>query len=387
MMDTEHCIGCQVCVEICPAHAIAFCRDSWGEGKAMADANKCVKCGLCDRICPGTHADINEIPETVNAVVSEKHRDTGSSGGVFFEIAGRFIRNGGVVYGAAFNKDLKLVHQRAATREELIPLCKSKYLHSDMSGVYKSVREDLKNGKRVLFVGAPCQASAVKNLFSKQYGERLYIADFLCRGTGTQRVFDACIREEEKKCDGKITDFRFRAKSRNAEHSFSYTLDRGKKQRTVSGYGFEFPYYYSFLKYTVFNDACYSCPYAKSARVGDITLGDFWGIQRYNSLLDDREGVSMLAVNSEKGKQLFAFAQDSCKVYPYALSIATKHNQSYNKPIPYPTKKRELVEILEEKGEAALVRAMACPNIIKNLAWARMPTVLKKMYQKLRGRV
>ena len=150
----------------------------------------------------------------------------------------------------------------------------------------------------------------------------------------------------------------------------------------ISGYDFEFPYYYSFLKYTIFNDACYSCPYAQNARVGDITLGDFWGIKHYNSSLDDRDGVSMLAVNSEKGEQLFALAQDSCTTYSYDLSVAAKHNQSYREPETYPLKKHEFVKILEKDGASALVRAMSCTEVKKNLLWARMPDNVKRIYQK-----
>ncbi len=387
MIDTEKCIGCQACVEICPFHAIDFLRDLWGEGRASVNADKCIKCGSCNRICPALNAELNAIPQTVSAAISNNHRNTGSSGGIFYEIASRFIRDGGVVYGAAFDENLKLIHQRATTCEELTPLCKSKYLHSDMAGVYSNIKSDLKNGKNVFFVGAPCQASAVKNLFANQYKSQLYIADFLCHGTGTQRVFNACIHEEEKKRGGKITNFCFRAKTRKAEHSFSYTVECDGKKKTISGYDFEFPYYYSFLKYTIFNDACYSCPYAQNARVGDITLGDFWGIQHYNASLDDRDGVSMLAVNSEKGEQLFDLTQDACKVYSYALHIATEHNQSYREPEPYPVKKHELVEILKKDGASALVHAMSCTTVKKNLLWARMPDILKRIYQKVKGSI
>ena len=173
MIDTEKCIGCQACIEICPIHAIDFLRDLWGEGRASVNADRCIKCGSCNRICPALNAELNAIPQTVRAAISKEHRNTGSSGGIFYEIASQFIRNGGVVYGAAFDENLKLIHQRAATCEELAPLCKSKYLHSDMAGVYSNIKSDLKNGKNVFFVGAPCQASAVKNLFANQYKSQL----------------------------------------------------------------------------------------------------------------------------------------------------------------------------------------------------------------------
>lgn len=116
-------------------------------------------------------------------------------------------------------------------------------------------------------------------------------------------------------------------------------------------------------------------------------MGDFWGIKRYNSSLDDRDGVSMLAVNSEKGKQLFDLAQDSCNVHSYALHIAAEHNQSYREPEPYPVKRHELIKILEKDGASALVRAMSCPDIKKNLLWARMPDIIKRIYQKMKGHI
>lgn len=385
MIKEESCIGCQACVEFCPVHAIHFERDIWGEGKISINRDQCIECGYCERICPGVRAEVNAAPASVYAAVSNNHRNSGSSGGVFYEIAERFINNGGIVYGAAFNDRLKLLHMRAAAASELPALCKSKYLHSDMRGVYKAIRDDLQANRKVLFVGSPCQASAVKNLFLPRYENRLYIVDFLCHGTGTQRVFDVCVHEEEKKRNGKIFSFTFRAKTRKAEHSFSYMLDRNGKKKNVSGFAFEFPYYYSFLKYNIFNDACYSCSYARNDRVGDITLGDFWGIQRYNSKLLDRQGVSMLSVNSEKGKRLLALLGDSCTMYEYPLVYATQHNQAYNIPEPYPDEKLRLVAILSEKGETALAEALSCPNVRKNLLWARMPPFLRKIYKKLRG--
>lgn len=386
MINSEYCIGCQACVEMCPTHAIAFSTDMWGEGRSEVDTERCAGCGFCEKICPNGHAVFYSIPKAVNAVISKTHRNTGSSGGVFYEIAKLFIANGGVVYGAAFNDDLKLIHKRATMLEELMSLCKSKYIHSNMNGVYTSIRDDLNHGRRVLFVGAPCQASAVKNLFSQQYADLLFIIDFLCHGTGTQRVFDACIHEEERKKKGKITSFCFRAKTRKAEHSFSYTIDCNGKKKIIDGYAFEFPYYYSFLNYTIFNDACYLCRYAQNARVGDITLGDFWGIQHYNSVLRDMDGVSMVAINSEKGKQLFSIIKKECQISQYPLHIATEHNQSFNHAEPCPKRKNELERILEIDGEVALVKAMSCPDLRKELLWAKMPSAIKQVYRKIRGR-
>lgn len=386
MIDEKICIGCQACVDICPARAIRFTYNTWGEGKAYSDGALCVNCGLCDKICPGKNVDTFRPAQTVYAAISREHRQTGSSGGIFYEIASGFISDGGVVFGAAFDSNLKLVHQRAESSEEILALCKSKYLHSDMTGIYRDIQNELKKGRKVMFVGTPCQASAVKNLFGEKYADLLTVVDFLCHGTGTQKVFDCCIREEEKKRGGKITEFRFRAKSRKAEHSFSYRITKNGKDTRISGYAFEFSYYNAFLKYTVFNDACYNCQYAQNARVGDITLGDFWKIQKYNKKLSDQKGVSMLSVNSERGRALLDSVKDTSVLWEYPLSHASSNNQSFNGPVPFPKRKRELENILEKDGETALVNALACTNVKKNLIYAKTPESVKKIYQKLRGR-
>lgn len=387
MIKTENCIGCQTCVDLCPVKAISFTYNTWGEGTATANADKCVNCGLCNRICPALNYDCHPCAETVYAAVSNQHQ-TGSSGGVFFELATAFLNEGGIVYGAAFDKDLKLIHQKATTEDDLKPLCKSKYLHSDMAGVLCDIKQQLAAGKQVMFVGTPCQVSAVKNAFGKKYTDHLLLIDFLCHGTGTQKIFDLCVANEEKRQNGKISAFSFRSKSKKAEHSFTYVLQKGNLQKSVSGYAFEFPYYYSFLKYTIFQDACYHCPYATKERVGDITLGDFWGIEKYAPTLNAEKGVSMIAVHTSCGQNWFSRISKRlpvCEIHP--AEHAVSNNQSFYECVPYPKAKKEFLTILEDQGEEALVEAMRCPNIQKNIIYAKCPKLLKRIYQKLRGRI
>ena len=169
MINNSNCIGCQACVDICPADAINFSYDEWGQGSANVHSEKCINCGSCDNICPATNIHFNGKPTEALAVVSRKNKKTGSSGGVFFELASAFIKIGGIVYGAAFDDNLKLIHQKATTQDEIIPLCKSKYIHSDMNGVYKEIKALLNNGEKVMFVGTPCQTSAIKNLFNQKH--------------------------------------------------------------------------------------------------------------------------------------------------------------------------------------------------------------------------
>lgn len=388
MKSISTCVGCQACVDACPFNAIDFSYNEWGEGKAHIDDEKCKKCGLCERICPAESIAFNASAETVYATFSKKHRGTGSSGGIFYELAKNFIAQGGVVFGAAFNKQLKLIHTKATNEAELLQLCKSKYLHSDMTGVYTEIEKLLKNHVKVMFVGTPCQVSAVKNLFYSKHKEYLLLVDFLCHGTGTQKVFDICINAEQKKQNGKIVGFAFRAKTRKAEHSFKYTLRKGNKDKIVSGYSFEFPYYNSFLKYNIFNECCYDCNYTSNSRVGDITLGDFWGIQKYNKKLNDQDGVSMISVNTQIGKDYFDQVRANCTVYEYPIKLASDNNQSFRERVSAISResKHKLEEVLSSKGEAALVEKMRCGNVKKQIIYAKTPKVVKIMWSRVRGR-
>ena len=388
MKNSNICVGCQACVEMCPYHAIGFSYSMWGEGKAYIDETKCKKCGLCERICPSKNISFNAPAKTVYATFSKTNRDTGSSGGIFFELASRFISHGGIVYGAAFDEHLKLVHTKATNNSELMRLCKSKYLHSDMAGVYTEIHELLKNNVKVMFVGTPCQVSAVKNLFLPKYKEHLLLVDFLCHGTGTQKIFDICLNEEQKKKNGKIVDFTFRAKTRKAEHSFQYILKKHGKKKIVSGYSFEFPYYNSFLKYNIFNEYCYECNYSMNSRVGDITLGDFWGIQNHNKKLNDKDGVSMLSINTQVGKDCFDQISPNCVVYEYPLKLASDSNQAFRERVCVCSRdsKHKLEEVLYNHGERALVENLSCGNLRKQIIYAKTPNFVKTIWSRVRGR-
>ncbi len=388
MVNANECIGCQACVEFCRQNAISFHYDDWGEGKIVVDSKLCSNCGLCDSRCPSKTIKFNTEQATVWAAISKQNRKTGSSGGIFYELASRFINDGGVVFGAAFNENLKLVHLQCEALSELNRICKSKYVHSNMSGVYKQIENCLQRGLMVMFVGTPCQVSAVKNIFTPRYDKQLVLIDFLCHGTGTQKIFDLCIKNTEKQQNGKIVDFSFRAKSKKAEHSFIYKIKHNNTIKTVTGYSFEFPYYYSYLRYNIFNESCYECLYPTIKRVGDITLGDFWGIQNYHKQLRDYEGVSMLSINTNKGRKLFEQITPYVLAFEYPIEMAVVNNQAFRERecVCSQNAKHELVSVLQKQGESALIAYLTCPNITKEIIYAKTPTFVKKCWNRIRGR-
>ncbi len=388
MKTDNNCIGCQACVEMCPYHAIDFIYNIWGEGNAHIDETKCRNCGLCENICPSKTISFEESAQKVYALFSKTNRNSGSSGGIFFELGSKFIAQGGIVYGAAFDECLKLVHTKATNQSDLLKLCKSKYLHSDMTGVYTDISNLLKRDFKVMFVGTPCQVSAVKNIFIPKYKDHLLLVDFLCHGTGTQKIFDICVNEEQKKKGGKIVDFTFRAKTRKSEHSFQYVLKSDKKDKIFSGYSFEFPYYHSYLKYNIFNEYCYECNYALNVRVGDVTLGDFWGIQKYNKNLNDQDGVSMISLNTQVGKKYFDQIRSECVVYEYPIKSASDNNQAFRERecMCSRNSKHNLEKVLCNDGETALVERLSSTNIRKQIIYAKTPNFVKTIWNRARGR-
>ena len=384
MISSSNCIGCQACADLCPNKAITYRYDEWGEGRSDVDISLCINCGFCEQICPSLNNKFNEPQKSVYAAISKKNRKTGSSGGIFYELASDFINDGGVVFGAAFDSTLRLIHRKACTLEELSPLCKSKYLHSNMSGVYNDISECLKQGYKVMFVGTPCQVSAIRNAYEKKYDEQLFLVDFLCHGTGTQKCFDMSIRAEEKKRKGKIIDFSFRAKTKRYPHSFKYTVKNNDKEKIIKGYCFEFPYYNSYLKYNIFNEYCYECKFAREERVGDITIGDFWGIRNYDRKLKEYRGVSMLSVNTSKGRKKIDVLKSCCDMYEYPIENASRSNQAFKECVGAHchNSKRELHNILLKSGEDALIEKMSCTNSLKERIYLNLPQFVKDLKSK-----
>lgn len=302
------CTGCKMCGDVCPKHCISFKEDIEGFFYPTVDESRCVDCGLCAKKCPALNVCVNEKPDYVySAFASDKcKKDTGSSGGVFSLLASCLINDGGVVYGAAFDDRLKLEHRRIVEIEDLRPLCKSKYLQSDCSGIYSNVKKDLQNGSLVLFVGTPCQCQALQNYVGDNLREKLLIVDFVCPGVPNQRLFDENIRWNNR-IFGNVRSVEFRYKGSKVQHPQTLKLEYEKngKEKTVLRMHYQDPFYFGFQKHITLRPSCYQCQWAKPNRCSDITLADFWGIEKANVGLDSKRGVSCLLLNTTIGKGYF----------------------------------------------------------------------------------
>jgi coenzyme F420-reducing hydrogenase beta subunit len=329
--DKENCCGCRACQAVCPVLCITMEIDNEGFLYPNIDESKCLNCGKCEKVCPIINVPANNIMEQqVYAAWSkdEKIRHDGSSGGMFETLARNCFKNNGIVFGAAFDDKLQLRHSYATNITELKPLCKSKYIQSDMSGSYENVKKYLDEKREVLFVGTPCQVAAIRNYLGRSY-ENLVLVDLICHGVPSQKFFDKCMQYEKKKYGMKVEGYQFRTKIKNSATPHYYTESFLKNNKVVEKIGMHYqsPYYFGFQKHITLRLSCYQCGYSNPNRISDITIADFWGIEKYLKDINRMLGVSMVIINTAQGLATFNAVIEQLETKQFTMEIAIENNE------------------------------------------------------------
>lgn len=332
-VDCEKCTGCGACVQRCPKQCISWTQREFGFRYPQIDKDACVNCGLCEKVCPIDKALEAPVEQKAYAAV---HKDTevlekSTSGGAFTAIADAIFAQGGIVYGAAMLDGMQVKHIRTSGKDDFEGLRSSKYLQSDTGTTYQMVEQDLKQGKVVLYSGTPCQIDGLKNYLGKNY-ENLYTADIVCHGVGSQAYFDKYMDFARERY-GKIKALRFRSKeyagwSCGGGVVVVDTFDCLKK---IPYRDFDNYYYSYFLSGDIYRKSCYSCKYANTNRVGDFTLGDYWGVEALNLPLQTENGCSLLLVNNRHAMQLLDEIESLDRVET-TVEQATHCNKQLNAP-------------------------------------------------------
>lgn len=311
-INQEFCTGCKMCADICPTNSITFKVDNEGFWYPYIDETTCTKCGLCFKKCPS----LNDISVQNNEPVvysawskSDNTRISSTSGGVFWEIAEDFIRKDGVVIGSCYSKDYKSArHIVASTIDELVGLKGSKYFQSDTQGIYKIGESYLKDGRKVLFCGTPCQNAAFISFLNRKY-DNLFCLDFICRSINSPKAFRSYIDWLEKKYESKTIKVQLKNKDKgwNSLSSKVY-FENGRISLNDK---YTDPWVKGFIAGDLYTrDSCFNCGYRKIPRaVSDITIGDFWGIEGQTEE-EMFKGISVVLVNSKKGERLFENIED-----------------------------------------------------------------------------
>ena len=285
----EDCCGCNACVQICPKNCILMKEDEEGFKYPCVDEKGCIECGLCKKVCPiikskGQSSNNNVMPKAIGGwYKNDDVRFKSSSGGAFHLFAEYILNNGGVVYGCTLNESLEAVHIGVETMNELHLLYGSKYVQSDIGNVYKNVKEKLESGRKVLFVGTPCQAAGLKSYLQKDYNN-LYTCDFICHGVPSPLVFRKYIDYLEHKYGDKVTGFRFRNKDdgwrpTGQQMGTLVEFKSGNVKKFMPAY--KDAYMNGFLDDLYLRPSCYNCQFKKLPKnYADVSIADFWGVKK-----------------------------------------------------------------------------------------------------------
>ena len=353
--DNLKCCGCTACYAVCPKNAITMQADSEGFKYPVVDKKKCIDCGLCCKVCPlDTKLERSEDKQVAFACTAKDETFTkqSSSGGAFAILANIFIKNQAVIYGAAFDDDWNVKHIGVDNKAELKKLYTSKYVQSDMGNTFKTVKTDLNRGKEVLFAGTPCQVAGLKCYLGKDYNN-LTTIDFICHGVPSPGVWKRYISEKAAILNDKIIDISFRNKKDGWEN-YCFTV------KTVNGnINYEKPsnniYMQGFLKDLYLRPSCYDCKFKTLNRASDITLADFWGIEKILPEMYDNRGVSLCWSSSEKGCKILVEVLKQMVYETVSLQEAIRYNPSAIKSVNLHKNREKFFELFAGNNDNVIV--------------------------------
>lgn len=296
-----NCLGCGICMTKCQHNAITMEEDDNGFVIPKINLEKCIHCDICRKGCPVNQKEkLNSFnPKCYAAInLNKEEQEKSTSGGIFSLLAHEVLDKKGIVYGS-YMKDFKARHIRVTKEQDLDKIRGSKYIQSEISNIFKKLKEDVLSKKQVLFCGTPCQVGAIKTFLHKEY-DNLILVSVVCHGIINENIFHKYLKELEKEYSAPVTDFKFRTKDNIwTQSSIKYTIDNNSIVKAF----IDDPFMVLYLKNYTLRESCYNCKYKGKNNVADIILGDFWGIEVTNPDMLDQKGVSALIINSKKGEE------------------------------------------------------------------------------------
>lgn len=362
--DVAKCSGCGACMAACPRQAIVMQEGQYGCKYPVIDEAACVRCGKCLQICPYHPLEDAAAPRAAYAAAgtADDVVRNSASGGIFATLALDWIKSGGLVAGAVMDctDGVQVYHLLSGKEEDVERMQGSKYVQSDAWRCYGQVMAALREGKRVLFSGTPCQVAAIRRLTGNP--DSLMTIDLICHGVPPVKMLDEYVRLLGKRFRGKISGFTFRDKSIRRDFCARIDVQRGKK-RSYYLRSSILSFYKHFLMGTFYRGNCYSCPYARLERVSDLTIGDYWGIEARHAedirteKMPARKDWSCVLVNTEKGQHLLDNNGGALALYASQAEWVAQENHQLRHPSARPAERAALLERYEQSGYAAVEEA------------------------------
>lgn len=372
-IQEKDCYGCTACASVCPMKAINMKESEKGFQIPILDESLCNNCGLCLKVCPAHTKKLNITNKKSNCFAL-RHKSDGvrlasTSGGAYTAVIEACEKQSPILYGAAY-VDGVVKHIRVS-QNDINALRGSKYVQSNLGETFNSVLKDLANGKYVVFCGTPCQCDGLMNLLSmkKISTSNILVIDFICHGTLSPKMFSDYLKYCEKKSGKKLVHSYFRSKHLKGWHSNQQmnVYEDGKKDDISFSSQILVGAFYSDL---AFKDSCYTCKFTSENRVSDITLGDFWGIEKHMPQLDDNKGVSFIMANTEKGEKVVKLIH-TADVLP-VLCEWTEQPHLFH-PVHSPDGREEFWRFYQKNGFSKMA--------VKYLNAGKLKRMLSSLYQ------
>lgn len=354
-LKKEACCGCSACYNICPTQAICMKSDEEGFLYPIIDQALCVDCHSCVNVCPLIYGG-NYKEKTTPQFLAAKHKSeevlmNSTSGGAFTAISDAILRECGVIYGVDFDDKFHVLHKRAENHEQRNRMRISKYVQSNMTDIFQQIKKDLMDKKKVLFTGTPCQNAGLRGYIGDSpLAENLYLCDLICHSIPSPLVWEDYKRLLEKEYSGKLTSIQFRSKiidwsRKNSNKTFLFTTSHSEEIHNDERF-----YKLFFGEKTIMRPSCEQCRFTDIHRASDITIADYWGIEKYSPEWMDKRGVSVILINNKKGADLF----DKCSVdlkyekRPKEESLAEQ--QRLSEPIKFPENRKKFWDDYKKYG-------------------------------------
>lgn len=324
----RECVGCFSCVNACPKHVIEMQYNEEGFLYPVIDRGECINCGNCIKVCPVINLrkidDISKNDVKAFACINNdlEIRKESSSGGIFSALATHVIDNNGIVFGATFDSEWNVIHCAVDNQRELQKLRGSKYVQSSIGDCFKKVQESLLNNKLVLFSGTPCQIAGLKAYLRKDY-DNLFTIDIICHGVPSPGIWKKYLCEKYAQYDIEKIEFRNKLNGWR-DYSFCIKHKRGIIYKDIS----EELFMQGFLRNLYLRHSCYQCKFKTVKRNSDLTIADFWGVEKLCPDLSDNMGTSLVFVQSRKGRIFLENIEKNIVMKRVNVEEAVNHNKA-----------------------------------------------------------
>ena len=349
----------------------------------QVDLSRCIDCKLCEKVCPVLHPiSSTKAPLAYAGINNDTNiRLQSSSGGIFTLIAEQILQKNGVVFGACFDEQWNVVHRYTETKEGLSRFRGSKYVQSHIGDSFLQAKRFLDEGREVLFSGTPCQIAGLKNFLRKPY-QNLLAVDVACYGVPSPKVWQKYLHESVCKVyhikqgssfslADKITNISFRSKEKGWKTYHVKIKYQNNKKDTIPAT--KNIYIQAFLFNLSLRPSCYACPCKLHHTQSDITLADFWGVDRLYPEIDDDKGCGLILVHNDHTLSLLKSLD--CQLHEQKLEEIIAFNPSIIHSVKEPINRKFFYTIFNKINFYLSYQASVSTNIAIR--------IIRNLYRKL----